>query len=186
MLKKTGWQESWCKHKFWKQEHRECHEIVILINPKGKSVCFFKLNVVPFVLFKFSLTSSCQTLKSNHIYSYFFGQTLNLRSRLTITSPFPPRANPSPTLAGRLFRASRRFFWYSSSRVSAAIPLPRVPVIRDTAPAAPPGERNKITEMLKLFLTLVYNWAKAFQNSFHRNKPMAPISTHLILALVWF
>lgn len=59
-----------------------------------------------------------------------------------MTSPFPPLANPSPMLAGFLFSPSLLFFWYSSSNVSAASPLPIVPVIRETAPAAPPMNRR--------------------------------------------
>ena len=59
-----------------------------------------------------------------------------------MTRPCPPRARPSFKSAGRLLIASRRFFWYSSSIVSEAIPLPRAPVIRPTAPAAPPAQRH--------------------------------------------
>lgn len=59
-----------------------------------------------------------------------------------MTRPFPPLANPSPMLAGFLFSPSLLFFWYSSSNVSAASPLPIVPVIRETAPAAPPMNRR--------------------------------------------
>lgn len=61
--------------------------------------------------------------------------------------PFPPRASPSPMLAGFLFSASRRFFWYSSSNVRVANPLPIEPVIRDTPPAAPPGNRIIVNEI---------------------------------------
>lgn len=57
---------------------------------------------------------------------------------LTITSPLPPRAIPALKVSGALVISSRRRRLYSSSMVSAATPLPRVPVIRDTAPAAPP------------------------------------------------
>lgn len=61
--------------------------------------------------------------------------------------PFPPRASPSPMLAGFLFSASRRFFWYSSSNVRVANPLPIEPVIRDTPPAAPPENRIIVNEI---------------------------------------
>lgn len=61
---------------------------------------------------------------------------------LTIPSPLTPRARPSPAVAGSLLNFSRRFCWYSESMVIAASPLPRVPVIRDTAPAAPPNNKS--------------------------------------------
>jgi len=65
--------------------------------------------------------------------------SLQCRTNPTMTRPLPPRANPSVTSAGCLFFASSLFFWYSSSIVIVAMPLPRAPVTFDTAPAAPPG-----------------------------------------------
>lgn len=65
-----------------------------------------------------------------------------------MTRPRPPWAKPSVKPVGRL--ASRRFFWKSSSIVSVAMPWPRAPVIRLTAPAAPPTHR---TAALILVLT---------------------------------
>ena len=62
---------------------------------------------------------------------------------LTITSRLPPRAIPSFRSAGFLFSCSRRFFWYSSSSVSVAMPFPSALVMRETAPAAPPGARYR-------------------------------------------
>jgi len=69
----------------------------------------------------------------------------------TMTSPCPPRARPSFKFSGRLLIASRRFFWYSSSIVSVAMPLPRAPVMRLTAPAAPPAHQQ----------TVLYIWLSA-------------------------
>lgn len=60
--------------------------------------------------------------------------------------PFPPLARLSPKSFGCRPISSLLFCWNSSSRVMAAKPLPTVPVILDTIPAAPPegtGQRAK-------------------------------------------
>ena len=68
---------------------------------------------------------------------------------LTITSPFPPLANPSFKSAGCLLFSSNRFLLYSSSIVIEATPFPRAPVTLETAPAAPPTQHSMQIQLNK-------------------------------------
>ena len=74
------------------------------------------------------------------VFPWGYQSTLTLA--LTSSSPFPPLVSPSLTLTGFFPIACLLSCWYLSSIVSAAIPLPSVPVIRETAPAAPPEKQT--------------------------------------------